>query len=323
MNPIDYCQQQAAPPGSPAYYALRYASLLQRPLFMPLLTLRQEWEDTVTQASDPSIAQAKLAWWAQEIATAASADPGRPPTHPATQALATAPGGWLPRLAPLLIAVIDAHREDVEKARYLDFAALQRHFRESSGRIAGILAYCSDAANGEPDRQHTPTLTNTGRAPRLDTSIMQGPDTSSSSAPALTDADLPEWAIALGAATRLANVITLIGDHARHGRIYLPVDDMQTHQVPASDVLNRRYTPAMLALLLEQANRARDGLLAARAAAPAIPRQRRRHHRVLLAEAAMAQRLLDEVLRDGVQVLHQRIALTPVRNLLASWWGSR
>jgi phytoene synthase len=299
VNPLDYCLQQASPPGSPTYYALRYASPVQRALFAPLYALRQEWDDTVMQASEPAVAQAKLAWWEQEIATAAQGNPAQSATHPIAKALAAPPGNWLPRLAPMLIAAATAYREDLEKARYLDFNALYAQLESSSGRFAGMLAFCGEHADAPV------TAANDATAPT-----------------ALTDTDLPTWAVSLGAATRLAQSIALIGDNARHGRIYLPVNDMQSHAVPASDVLNRRYTPEMKALLLSQANRSRDTLRAARAAAPSSPRRAKRRQRTLLAEAVMAQRLLDDIIADGVLVLHQRIALTPVRNLLVSWWGT-
>jgi len=310
VNPLDYCLQQAAPPGSPSYYALRYALPTQRALFAPLYALRQEWEDTVRQASEPAVAQAKLAWWMQEIATAARGNPAESATHPITKALAAPPGNWLARLAPLLIDTATAYREDLEKARYLDFDALYGQLRSSSGRFAGMLAYCGEHADG----QHIATPTPAPSAgPASDHAVATA---------ALTDADLPAWAVSLGAATRLAQLIALIGEHARHGRIYLPVNDMQSQEVPASDILNRRYTPAMKTLLLAQAQRSRETLRAARAATPSSPRRSKRRQRVLLAEAAMAQRLLDEIIQDGVPVLHQRIALTPVRNLLVSWWAT-
>lgn len=317
MNPLDYCLQQAAPAGSPLYYALRYASLAQRQLFAPLYALQRECEDTVTQASEPSVAQTKLAWWEQEIASASGVGVSPLPSHPITKTLAAAPGNWLPQLAPLLISVVGAYREDLEKARYVDFDALQRQLRASSGRLAGVLAYCAEHADGKAMKTG-PTPTTRGPAP-VDAASAGN---ATHAIKALDDADLPEWAVSLGAATRLAQLIASIGDHARHGRIYLPVNDMQAHNVPASDVLNRRYTPAMKTLLQEQAARSRDILLDARTAASALPRARRRRQRTLLAEAAMAQRLLDEVIRDDVSVLHQRIALTPVRNLLVSWWAT-
>jgi phytoene synthase len=62
--------------------------------------------------------------------------------------------------------------------------------------------------------------------------------------------------------------------------------------------------------------RARDALHTALAAVPAAER---RAQRTLLALAALALALLEEIERDGYHVLHQRIALTPIRKLWIAW----
>jgi phytoene synthase len=65
-----------------------------------------------------------------------------------------------------------------------------------------------------------------------------------------------------------------------------------------------------------QTDRARDALQTALAA---VPGTERRSQRTLLAQAALASALLDEIERDGYHVLHQRIALTPIRKLWIAW----
>jgi len=50
-----------------------------------------------------------------------------------------------------------------------------------------------------------------------------------------------------------------------------------------------------------------------------LPPGERRIQRTLRAEAALALALLDEIERDGYHVLHQRIALTPIRKLWIAW----
>ena len=42
-----------------------------------------------------------------------------------------------------------------------------------------------------------------------------------------------------------------------------------------------------------------------------------------IAQIALAGALLDEIERDGYQVLHQRIALTPIRKLWIAWRAAR
>jgi phytoene synthase len=86
--------------------------------------------------------------------------------------------------------------------------------------------------------------------------------------------------------------------------------------VTAADLINRKYSDAFTELMRFQTKRARD---AVRTALAAVPASERRSQRTLLAQGALASALLDEIERDGYHVLHQRIALTPIRKLWISW----
>ena len=48
----------------------------------------------------------------------------------------------------------------------------------------------------------------------------------------------------LGLAFQMTNIIRDVGDDARRGRIYIPVNDMQQFEVKASDILNGEYPSA-------------------------------------------------------------------------------
>ncbi len=50
-----------------------------------------------------------------------------------------------------------------------------------------------------------------------------------------------------------------------------------------------------------------------------LPAEDRRAQRPGLVMAAIYRTLLDEIERDGYQVLHQRVALTPLRKLWIAW----
>ena len=54
-----------------------------------------------------------------------------------------------------------------------------------------------------------------------------------------------------------------------------------------------------------------------------IPQPERKTQRTLRAQSAMALALLDEIERDDYRVLHQRIALTPIRKLWIAWRAAR
>ena len=62
-----------------------------------------------------------------------------------------------------------------------------------------------------------------------------------------------QYAARLGLALQLINIIRDVGDDARRGRIYLPLDEMQRFEVKASDVLAARYVDGFVPLMRFQA----------------------------------------------------------------------
>ena len=125
------------------------------------------------------------------------------------------------------------------------------------------------------------------------------------------------YARKLGVAFQLTNIIRDVGEDARRGRIYLPQEDLARFGVSSSDVLAARTSPRFAELMRFETNRARAWYDDAFAALPA----RDRHaQRAGLAMAAIYRTLLDEIERDGFQVLDRRIALTPIRKL---WIATR
>src|SRR5690606_6744428 len=114
----------------------------------------------------------------------------------------------------------------------------------------------------------------------------------------------------LGLAFQLTNIIRDVGDDARRGRIYLPVEDMQRFDVKASEILNSQHSDRFVELMRFQTDRARQYY---RLAVQTLPDVDRRAQRPGLLMAAIYHALLNEIERDNFQVLDQRIALTPIR----------
>lgn len=81
--------------------------------------------------------------------------------------------------------------------------------------------------------------------------------------PALADT-APAWATTLGEGLQLAQIVEEVGDDARHGRVYMPIDELQRYEVTAADLMHRRYSPAFSGLMRFQATRARDAACRAR-----------------------------------------------------------
>ena len=124
------------------------------------------------------------------------------------------------------------------------------------------------------------------------------------------------YAEKLGLAFQLTNIIRDVGEDGRKGRIYLPVNELQQFNVTAADILNGRASDGFTALMKFQVERA-QGIYGE--AFALLPREDRRAQRPGLMMAAIYRTLLDEIQRDGYQVLNQRISLTPIRKLWLAW----
>jgi len=120
----------------------------------------------------------------------------------------------------------------------------------------------------------------------------------------------------LGLSLQLVNILRDVGEDARRGRIYLPVDTLQRFQVPASEILQGKHSERFVALMQYHAGRARTLY---HEALELLPRQDRRAQRAGLLMGAIYHALLDEIERSEFQVLNQRIALTPLRKLWIAW----
>jgi 15-cis-phytoene synthase len=125
-----------------------------------------------------------------------------------------------------------------------------------------------------------------------------------------------EYAHKLGLAFQLTNIIRDVGEDAMRGRIYLPVSELQQFDVKAHEILDRKYSDRFAALMKFQAERAHrlyDEALAV------LPAEDRRAQKPGLMMASIYRTLLREIEHDGFQVLHQRIALTPLRKFWLAW----
>jgi len=175
-----------------------------------------------------------------------------------------------------LLAIIDGMEMDLTQTRYLDYIGLQRY----SWHVASVVGILSASIFG------------------------------------VTSPDTRAFAEKLGLAFQLTNIIRDVGDDARKGRIYLPVNELQQFGVTAADILNARYSDKFVALMQFQYERAEACYEEAMAM---LPKEDRRAQRTSLIMAAIYRTLLKEIQQDGFQVLNQRISLTPIRKLWLAW----
>lgn len=208
------------------------------------------------------------------------------PSHPAMQALALHAGAYGIE-AHHLQAVIDGCEMDLQQTRYLDFAGLARYCH----LVAGVVGEVASNIFGRED----------GRT--------------------------IAYAHRLGLAMQLTNIIRDVGDDARRGRIYLPVDELKRFEVKANEILLRQapwgYSDRFTALMKFQADRAQRTF---DEALSLLPEADRRAQRPGLAMAQIYRALLTEIESDGFKVLHQRVALTPLRKVwiaMRTHWRER
>ncbi|WP_300338901.1 presqualene diphosphate synthase HpnD [Accumulibacter sp.] len=172
--------------------------------------------------------------------------------------------------------IIDGMEMDLQQSRYLDFKALSLYCY----RVAGVVGLLAAGIFGFQDRR------------------------------------TQKYAHDLGLAFQLTNIIRDVGEDARRGRIYLPIDELHRFEVTAADILNARHTDNFERLMAFQIERAESYYAQA---LEALPSADRRAQRPGLVMAAIYRTLLDEIKADRCRVLTQRTSLTPVRKLWIAW----
>ncbi len=96
------------------------------------------------------------------------------------------------------------------------------------------------------------------------------------------------YARRLGLALRLVGILRGVGDDARRGRIYLPLDELQRFGVKPADILAGRYVDGYSALMRFEAQRARGAFAQAMADLPQAQRRAQRPGLILGADLCQA-----------------------------------
>lgn len=130
------------------------------------------------------------------------------------------------------------------------------------------------------------------------------------------DRRTPRYAHQLGTAFQLTNILRDVREDAMRGRLYIPLDELKRFGVGVGEIMGNQTNDRIRALLRFQAERARDYYRKAFELLPEIDRYAQRSG---LAMAAIYLATLEEIDRDGYNVLERRIALTPIRKLWLAW----
>lgn len=121
-----------------------------------------------------------------------------------------------------------------------------------------------------------------------------------------------KYAHDLGIAFQLTNIIRDVGEDARRGRIYLPLDELAKAHVTEEDILQGRETEAFKACLNSQIERAE---LFYDKALRILPREDAKPQRPGLIMAAIYRSLLREIKTEPEKVLNHKISIPPFRKL--------
>ena len=171
-----------------------------------------------------------------------------------------------------LLEIIAGMEMDLREVRYADFAALAHYCY----RVASVVGLLAAETFGFQDRR---TL---------------------------------DYAHDLGMAFQLTNIIRDVGEDARRGRVYLPLDELERFGVPLADLLAARDSENFRRLMAFQIERAESYYAQALGKLPAGDRKSQLPGLIM---AAIYRTLLDEIRRDGCPVMNQRISLPPLRKL--------
>jgi phytoene synthase len=165
-----------------------------------------------------------------------------------------------------LLEIIDGMEMDLDQHTYPDFKSLQLYCY----RVASVVGLLAAEIFGYTDRK---TL---------------------------------KYAHDLGIAFQLTNIIRDVGEDARRGRIYLPLDELAQFGVHTRDLLDLKETPELHQLMEFQVARAQRFYAQALEQLPAADRKAQRTGLIM---AAIYRATLDEVVASGCHVLRERVSL--------------
>jgi 15-cis-phytoene synthase len=138
-----------------------------------------------------------------------------------------------------------------------------------------------------------------------------------------TDPRAREYAVNLGMALQLTNIMRDVGADARAGRVYLPQQDLRKFGVTADDLSAGRHTDAFARLMAHEAERARDFYRLAREALPAADARSLVPAEIM---GCIYWALLREIERSGFRVFGERVRVSTRRKLAIAvrcWAGAR
>ncbi len=132
-----------------------------------------------------------------------------------------------------------------------------------------------------------------------------------------------DYAIDLGMALQLTNIMRDVGEDARNGRIYLPIEELEQFNYSEEEILNEIYNDSFIELMRFQEERARGYFN------KAIEQYERRDHHLLFPAEIMRKiyfKLLNNVAAIQYNVFNDRVRVPNWEKMMIAlqlWLGSR
>lgn len=120
-----------------------------------------------------------------------------------------------------------------------------------------------------------------------------------------------DYAINLGLAFQMTNILRDLRTDADRGRIYLPQEDLSRFGCSEDDLLKGNYSSAFFELMRFECGRAREFYQKAHNAAERLPREDRRALTVAEIMRGVYSRILARIEASGFRVFGPRISLAP------------
>ena len=141
-----------------------------------------------------------------------------------------------------------------------------------------------------------------------------------------TSAHAQDYAVDLGMAFQLTNIMRDLGTDAEQGRIYLPQEDLAQFGYSETDLLQRHNNPQLRELVHFEAKRARAYYGKAQAALDGLPKSDRRALSVAEIMRAVYSRILERIDRPDHAVFGPRVRLSTSHRLALAagvWFRSK
>jgi len=135
-----------------------------------------------------------------------------------------------------------------------------------------------------------------------------------------------DYAVDLGMAFQMTNILRDLGVDADQNRIYLPLDDLRACNYPEKAMLQKTYSPEFKTLMQQEAARAHHYYEKAHAVFIALPQHERRALTVAEIMRGVYSRILGKIEQSDYQVFGPRISLPTSHRLsiaLSIWLRSR